>query len=154
MKRQYQSDKTNRAVTKTYVNSWILQLTELIANNWNIGIPSSSQTTFDKVKYCSTGHIIVKAWTSHATPSRHQDTWSYPQESPVTSDKSDESTNGKPKATNSNPNTNQHQAEEDLGSETTVEEIEAVSTSRVEAKYCRMNVKYCHVEPSKYRTMD
>jgi hypothetical protein len=37
-------------------------------NDRNIGIASGSQTTFVKVKYRSTGQIIVQARTAHATP--------------------------------------------------------------------------------------
>jgi hypothetical protein len=124
--RKYQPDEMNQPVTETYINSWILKPTELVANDWSIGITSGSQTTFVKVKYRSTGQIFVQARTSHATPSSHRYTWTDPQESPVTLDKSDESTDGKPVA---KPmaiiNNNQCQQQEESGSETTVEEITA-----------------------------
>jgi hypothetical protein len=92
--RQYQPDETNLPVTETYINSWILKPTELVANDSNISITSGSQTTFVKAKYLSTGQIIVQAQTSHATPSSHRYTWTDPQESPVTLDESNKPTDG------------------------------------------------------------
>jgi hypothetical protein len=59
--RQYQPNETSSAVTDTYVNSWILEPTELTANDWNISVTSGNQTTYVKVKYRSTGQIFVQA---------------------------------------------------------------------------------------------
>jgi hypothetical protein len=96
--RQYQPNEISSALTEKYINSWVFELMESTVNNWNIGITSGGQTTFVKVKYHSTGQIFVQARASHATPSSHQYTWTDLQESPVTLDESDESTDLQPVA--------------------------------------------------------
>jgi hypothetical protein len=124
--RQYQPNTSIRSKPGVYTNSWVLQPTELVVDDWNLAVTSGTQTTIVKVTYRPSGQIFVQARTSHATSSKQRYIWTDLQESAFSSTESDESTDGKPKAiANITTNLSRHQTQENLESETTEEELEA-----------------------------
>jgi hypothetical protein len=55
--RHYQPNTSIRSEPGAYTNSWILQPTKLLADDWNFAVTSGTQTTIAKVKYCPSRQI-------------------------------------------------------------------------------------------------